>query len=411
MVVVVLAVLVAAVVAGVTVRARLDARGYSTTYGATVVHYSLGSKVVGHDLAEIAIVPPGGGVRPLLVLLHGRHDPSRLSWLIPSRTGPESMLSNSLFVGLAKLGRLAPVIVLLDGGGHSYFHNRADGDWGSMILDEAIPDAQRRFGTRPGLVAIGGVSMGGFGALHLAALRPQEFCAIGGHSAALWESASATAPGAFDNATDFERTDVFSAARRGAFDHATLWIDGGTNDPFRAADASLAGLLRARGVKVAYHLWPGGHTQSYWDSHYLGYLRFYGNVLDTCGRRMAVERLPAVDGERTWATLPTQLSNGDGSFLVGGLDGTGAGRTPAGHIDWISWTRSEAIAWGIGWNKCFDAKGCPKSYFLDSQRSFIVRFSKPVNGNFTLERWSANTCWRTGPPNWLGVLDSCPPGA
>lgn len=279
-----LALLVAALAAVVAVRARLDAtsRGYSTTLGATVVHYTLASSLLGRDLQEVAVVPRGGGTRPLLVLLHGRHDPSPLSWLIPTRTGPESMLSDAFFAGLARLGGRAPVVVLLNGGAHSYYHDRHDGRWGSMILDEAIPDAARRFGTTAGRIAIGGISMGGYGALHLAALRPHEFCAVGGHSAALWQSSGASAPGAFDDAADFARNDVFEAARKGRFDGLRVWIDGGANDPFHDADFALVALLRQRGVRVIYHVWPGAHTQSYWDAHMAAYLRFYASTLATC---------------------------------------------------------------------------------------------------------------------------------
>ena len=271
-------------VAGLLVRERIDAtkRGYSDTYGAKVAHYTLRSRLLGRSLAEIGIVPAGGGARPLLILLHGRHDPSPLSWLIPSKTGPESMLSNRFFEGLARLGTHAPVVVLLNGGGHSYYHDRRDGPWASMILREAIPDAERRFRTLAGRIAIGGESMGGYGALHIASLRPSEFCAVGGHSAALWLTAGQTAPGAFDDAADYNRNDVFSAARRGAFDHLQVWMDGGTADPFRATDAAFVALLRRNGVTVTYHVWPGAHTGSYWNSHMAAYLGFYAHTLAMC---------------------------------------------------------------------------------------------------------------------------------
>jgi enterochelin esterase-like enzyme len=231
--------------------------------GAHVVHYSV------DGLGEIGVVPPGGGRRPLLVLLHGRG------------SRPESLLSDALFRGLQQLGRRAPVIVLLNGGDHSYFHDRRDGRWGSMILDRAIPDAIRRFHTRA-RVAIGGISMGGYGALHLAAVRPRRFCAVGGHSAALWESGALSAPGAFDDADDFARNDVFAAARYGRYDRLPVWIDGGDADPFRAADAAFASLLRARGAKVRYRVWPGGHEGSYWHAHMPAYLRFYAAELAAC---------------------------------------------------------------------------------------------------------------------------------
>jgi S-formylglutathione hydrolase FrmB len=176
------------------------------------------------------------------------------------------------------------LVVLLNGGGHSYYHDRRDGPWASMILDEAIPDAIRRFRTQKGRIAIGGVSMGGYGALHIASLRPGEFCAVGGHSAALWPSAGRTAPGAFDAAADYSRNDVYAAARRGAFDNLRVWLDGGSADPFREADAAFAALLHRRGVAVSYHVWPGGHTGSYWNSHMAAYLRFYAHALATCDR-------------------------------------------------------------------------------------------------------------------------------
>jgi hypothetical protein len=282
--IVALTVIVLVGIAALLTRARIDAerRGYTRTYGATVVHYTLTSRLLDRSLQEVAVVPAGGGVRPLLVLLHGRHDPSPLSWLIPAKTGPESMLSNQLFQGLARLRKRAPVVVLFSGGGHSYFHDRRAGPWASMILQEAIPDALRRFHPARGRIAIGGESMGGYGAFHVAALRPAEFCAVGGHSAALWTSSGQSAPGAFDDAADYARNDVFAAARNRAFAHLPVWIDGGTADPFRDADAAFADLLRREHVAVIYHLWPGAHTHSYWDSHMAAYLQFYASALATC---------------------------------------------------------------------------------------------------------------------------------
>src|SRR3954469_3477687 len=159
------------------------------TRGARIVHYTLG----GRD--EIAVVPKKTS-RRLLAFLHG------------SGAGPEQFLSNQLFAALAR--PRSPVVVMLSGGDHSYWHDRNSGKWASMVLSRAIPDARRRFHTK-GKVAIGGISRGGYGALHIASLRPSAFCAVGGHSAALWRRAGATAPGAFDNADDYTRNNVFTA--------------------------------------------------------------------------------------------------------------------------------------------------------------------------------------------------------
>jgi S-formylglutathione hydrolase FrmB len=278
----VLAVFIAGAIAFV-VGSRVDPAypGYSSTYGATVVDYSLASKLLGRRLDQVGIVPPGDEPRPLLVLLHGRHEGPRRS-STSQESGPESMLSNALFAGLADLGDRAPIVVLLNGGQHSWYHDRRTGRWASMILDEAIPDAVRRFHARADRIAIGGISMGGYGALHLVALRPHEFCAVGGHSAALYESAGAAPAVAFDNASDFARNDVFKAARKGRFDGLPVWIDVGVNDAFRDADAAFASLLRARGVRVTYHVWPGAHAASYWRAHMAAYLSFYASALAQC---------------------------------------------------------------------------------------------------------------------------------
>ena len=218
----------------------------SDTKGARVVHYTLD----GRD--EIAVVPRKTS-RRLLVFLHGRG------------AGPEQFLSNQLFAALAQPG--SPVVVMLNGGDHSYWHNRRSGKWASMVLNRAIPDARRRFHTK-GKVALGGISMGGYGALHIASLRPSEFCAAGGHSAALWRRAGATAPGAFDNAEDYKRNNVFTAVKK--LKKVKVWLDVGDQDSFRAADAELA-----RRLSVILHVYPGGHDSAYWNGHMAVYLAFY----------------------------------------------------------------------------------------------------------------------------------------
>jgi enterochelin esterase-like enzyme len=61
-----------------------------------------------------------------------------------------------------------------------------------------------------------------------------------------------------------------------------MWIDVGTDDPFRAADTRLADELRRDGQPVQFHVWPGGHDGSYWSSHWGSYLGFYAAALAHC---------------------------------------------------------------------------------------------------------------------------------
>jgi poly(3-hydroxybutyrate) depolymerase len=124
---------------------------------------------------------------------------------------PDDMARSSIEKAVDKLGSRAPVVLFANGGNHWYYHDRRDGRWGSYILREAIPAAVHKYHLDRRRVAIGGFSMGGFGALDLARFR--RFCAVGGHSAAMWRTGGETPQGAFDDAEDFEQNNLI---RRGA---------------------------------------------------------------------------------------------------------------------------------------------------------------------------------------------------
>jgi S-formylglutathione hydrolase FrmB len=149
------------------------------------------------------------------------------------------------------------------------------------VVREVIPEVVRRYGIDRRRVAIGGISMGGFGAYDIARLNPGRFCAVAGHSPALWRRVGETAPGAFDDADDFARHDVIGAARANpdTFGDGQLWLDAGDEDPFRPGDDAMATAL---GDRVTAKTWPGGHDDDYWNEHWPDYARFYARALARC---------------------------------------------------------------------------------------------------------------------------------
>ena len=207
-----------------------------STFGVKVRSYPIESELLERTMSSRVVVPPGAPPkdRPLVVFLHGRGEDER------------SYLIEPMFEALSDLRSRAPVMVFPSGGDSSYWHDRESGAWGSYVLDEVIPDVVERFDIDPDQIAIGGISMGGFGAFDIARLDPERFCAAAGHSPVIWETASETADGAFDNADDFERNDVITIAgsEPNPYDDMRVWLDAGDDDPFLAGDEAFEQALR-----------------------------------------------------------------------------------------------------------------------------------------------------------------------
>jgi S-formylglutathione hydrolase FrmB len=111
----------------------------------------------------------------------------------------------------------------------------------------------------PGLPrAIMGWSMGGYGALLAAQRHPDVYRAVVASSPALFRSFADAQPGAFDDAADFRRHDVFANRQRLAA--MVVRVDCGTHDPFVGAAKEFA-----RGL-VAPN--PGGFTNGFHDMRY-----------------------------------------------------------------------------------------------------------------------------------------------
>jgi S-formylglutathione hydrolase FrmB len=240
------------------------------THGATVRHVVIKSRFV-HRSERVTLVQPKGATegRPLLVFLHGR-----------GNDGEDSNVNDAFFRALAALGGAAPAVAFPNGGNHGYWHDRRGAKWARYVLDEVIPRAVAELHADPKRIAIGGISMGGFGALDIARLHPHRFCAVGAHSPALWQTAGETAPGAFDDAADFARHDVIRAARRNPnlFSGTPVWLDAGSADPFQPGDRALDRAAKNVRLRVS----PGAHEGAYWRAHYRAYLRFYATALARC---------------------------------------------------------------------------------------------------------------------------------
>jgi S-formylglutathione hydrolase FrmB len=241
--------------------------------GASVEEITIDSEAVGRELPVSVVVPEDAKPdAPLLVFLHGRDG------------NEDSGLVDEMFAALDDLGDRAPVVAFPYGGESSYWHDRDDGAWGTYVLDEVIPAAARAGDADERRVAVGGISMGGFGAYSLAADAPGRFCAVGGHSPAIWQTAGETAAGAFDDAEDFADHDVIAAvgSEPEAFTGQPLWLDVGDEDPFVPGVEALTAELEGAGADLTTRREPGGHESEYWRERWDDYLGFYARALAHC---------------------------------------------------------------------------------------------------------------------------------
>lgn len=166
-------------------------------------------------------------------------------------------------VGLARFlaASGANLALLVVDGGSSYYHRRRDGsDVGAVVLNELVPMVGTR-GIDVGRPGFYGWSMGGYGALLLASRRRRlglPVAAVAVSSAALWRNAGDSAAGAFDDAADFDRNDVF--ARIADFRGVPLRVDCGLDDPFYQGDKRFAVLSGAEA-----HFGAGAHDDAFWS--------------------------------------------------------------------------------------------------------------------------------------------------
>ena len=217
----------------------------------TMVTGSFVSAARGGVLTNWFIARPPGQTAPLrpVIALHGKgSDAAAVMGM-----GMDGLLAQLVSAGIPPFA-----VVAIDGGG-GYWHRRSSGDDpGAMVLDELLPmlAGQQLDTSRIGFL---GWSMGGYGALllgsRLGSVRTAAICAV---SPALWLSAAATAPGAFDSAEDFAANNVFGLPALGAI---PIRIDCGERDPFYGATKAFIAQLP---TLTAGGFSPGGHDGAFW---------------------------------------------------------------------------------------------------------------------------------------------------
>jgi len=253
---------------------------------------SLPSKILDRAVPYCVLLPPNYDSEktrryPILYLLHGLGD-------------NEQMLVHSggmnLVEDLWEQHELGEFLIVTPAGGTSFFINSHDGKrrYEDFFLQEFVPGVEKRYRTQAGRASrgIAGISMGGYGALHIAFRHPQLFAAVGAHSAALIENMqniSAHSSGqlsrlgflgdAFGSPFDaafWNQNNPLAIARTANLAGLKIYFDCGTEDDyaFDSGAVALDKLLTSRHIPHEFHLYPGGHDWTYFAEHLPALLKF-----------------------------------------------------------------------------------------------------------------------------------------
>jgi enterochelin esterase-like enzyme len=251
---------------------------YLSLPGGTIVEpRSFYSPTLERPMLYEVILPPGYGRElsyPVLYLLHGYGGWSH-SWI-------ELRLHQTADY-LWSENRLQPFIIVLADGENSYFLNHADGGprWADYLAEDLVQEIDTAFLTRPEAPfrAIGGLSMGGDGALQLALNRPDVFSIVGAHSPTTRLTfEQVTVPYYGDEAYWQQHNPLWLMQQAGSMAQLTIWIDAGTEDEWLPSARALHDVLQAGSIPHWYAEIEGGHGAAYWIANQPAYLHFYAEA-------------------------------------------------------------------------------------------------------------------------------------
>jgi enterochelin esterase-like enzyme len=241
----------------------------------TVLDQTFASRILNREVLYRVYLPPGYATSqqryPVLYMLHGRNA-NYEQWT------EYGLLKLADQLILAK--KIQPFIIVMPEGEFSYWMNHANGGprWGDYLAIDLVEHIDSTFRSLPNPAnrAIGGLSMGGHGALQVGINYPEVFSIIGAHSPAL-----RTKEQAFDFWGDdeyFATIDPFTLTQTLDLSAYKIWLDIGQDDKDWSPRAiEFHQLLVTEGVPHTWNLWSGGHNAEYWASHVKDYLLFYSN--------------------------------------------------------------------------------------------------------------------------------------
>jgi putative tributyrin esterase len=252
--------------------------------GPNVSEHKLSSRLMGREMPYRTILPAEASAAaearyPVIYLLHGLTGHFN-NWTDRTKV--------STYAAAYKV-----IIVMPEGGDGWYTDSvsNANEKWESYIVQELIPEVDKKFRTNTGRNqrAIAGLSMGGFGALKFGLKYPEKFVLAGSFSGALGAAqiTEKTVAGAIGKTIDGifgpegsesrKSNDLFAMIRSLTPEKTKqipfIYLDCGTEDFLFINNRDFVNLLVEKRVPHEYRQLPGAHDWKYWDKQVQEFLQ------------------------------------------------------------------------------------------------------------------------------------------
>jgi S-formylglutathione hydrolase FrmB len=254
---------------------------------------SLPSKILAHPVNYCMVLPPSYDAYktrkfPILYFFHGLGDNEQMFI-----HGGAFNLAQDLW----ERGQIGEFLIATPNADATFYINSRDGKvrYEDFLVQEFLPGIESRYRVAPGRQnrGVAGVSMGGYGALHLVFRHPQLFSAVSAHSPAIIDKLPAfTAPtsggsvrsrvlgGVFGSPPDpvfWNRNSPLTLARTTDLSGLKIYFDCGDQDDFgfESGATALDKLLDSRHILHEAHIYPGRHDWQYFAEHLPASLEFH----------------------------------------------------------------------------------------------------------------------------------------
>jgi len=230
---------------------------------------------------------------PVVYLLHGFTDDDT-GWL---QFGEAHLIADEAIAQR----EIPPMIIVMPDGGVTWYINDHQDDhrWQDMFTEEFVPfiDSTYRTRTKKEYRGIAGLSMGGYGALHISLRNPDLFTACAAFSAGIHTEDEVIGMTAARYAELYDQ--IFDTSLRGearitdhwrSYDPISLmknlpvetikkvrwYIDCGDDDFLYKGNSTLHIVMRDLDIPHEYRVRDGAHEWSYWRSGLTEALKFIG---------------------------------------------------------------------------------------------------------------------------------------